>query len=46
MMKKECIRNCIFSVNGTCTLNHTQGIDRKGPECPYKEGTQAAISIL
>ncbi len=46
MMKNECIRNCIFAVNGVCTLKHTQGVEIKGWECPYKEGNQSAISIL
>lgn len=41
---KECIRNCIFAVNGVCHLKDTHGL--KQPECPYREGNQAAISVL
>ncbi|NLI91900.1 MAG: hypothetical protein GX434_06720 [Peptococcaceae bacterium] len=46
MSEKECIRNCIFSVNSVCRLKHTQGLDLKGMDCPYREGSQAVISVL
>jgi len=44
MIKKECISNCIFAVDGVCRLEHTHGI--KQPECPYREGEQASVSTL
>lgn len=46
MIEKQCIRNCIFAVGGVCRLKHTQGIDLKGLDCPYREGNQDAISVL
>jgi len=44
MTHQDCLRNCIFSVNGVCRLKHTQGL--KEPQCPYREGSQAVMSVL
>ncbi len=44
MNNQECIRNCVFSVDGVCRLENTHGL--KQPQCPFREGSQAAISVL
>lgn len=42
-MKQGCIRDCIFFIDGACRLAHTHG--QIAPECPFKEGSQSAISV-
>jgi len=44
MRNKECIRNCLYAVDGVCRLEHTHGL--KQPECPFREGSQAVISVI
>lgn len=44
MNNKECTRNCIFALEGVCRLENTHGL--KQPQCPFREGSQAAISVL
>lgn len=42
MTNKECA-NCMFAIEGVCRLNNTNGI--KQPECPYKDGSIATLSV-
>ena len=43
MTNKECVRNCMFAVDGVCRLKDTHAV--KQPECPYREGSLTAFSV-
>ncbi|WP_199698291.1 MULTISPECIES: cleavage protein [unclassified Dehalobacter] len=44
MRTKECAKECIYAVDGVCRLENNHGL--KAPECPNRDGSLAAVSIL
>lgn len=44
MTTNECVRDCIYAVEGICCLKNRPS--QKLPQCPFREGTLAAITIL
>lgn len=44
MAMSECVRDCIYATEGVCRLKNNPV--QKKPQCPYREGTLTAISLL